>query len=389
MMHWLFLEELTKYYENRLDLLSTSIVWGMIAPAIFMLKTNNYFLKWLDYYGFPNATKSNTGKIILSFDGHHDDPDFLLKISRIDTIARLGDVISHTTFPKLVDEADLNGPEKAWLVNALKSCIESRIARSKFLRNNATTSTGIPALSPLILTSNSPPPFYDSGFMRRVIDRNFPKSEKWNETDPVAIEFKEYLRMNLKRGKALGDFRNWFIMNNQELILDEARPAPLELGFRILSEAYKAAGRIMPEWLSLRLPENQLEESIEDNSVIVKRAFEKYIDEEINHALSFWKLQEASPELPNDISRRLEKLAKSNLLPDIKTRNWGVIIRKGILTELYKHGVTRDQLPNLRALADYMGASYRKSHGINVVDADLAQLTYLFRQNRGSRRWLG
>ena len=36
----------------------------------------------------------------------------------------------------------------------------------------------------------------------------------------------------------------------------------------------------MPEWLALRLPENQLEESIEDNGVIVKRAFEKYIDEQ-------------------------------------------------------------------------------------------------------------
>ena len=44
--------------------------------------------------------------------------DYLLKMSRIDTIARLGDQISHTTFPKLVDEADLNGLEKVWLVNA-------------------------------------------------------------------------------------------------------------------------------------------------------------------------------------------------------------------------------------------------------------------------------
>ena len=34
-----FLEELKQYYENRLDLLSTSTVWAMIAPAIFMLKT--------------------------------------------------------------------------------------------------------------------------------------------------------------------------------------------------------------------------------------------------------------------------------------------------------------------------------------------------------------
>ena len=71
----------------------------------------------MDFYGFPNATKSNTGKIILGIDGHHDDPDYLLNISRIDTIARLGDILSHTTFPKLVDEVDLNGLEKVWLVN--------------------------------------------------------------------------------------------------------------------------------------------------------------------------------------------------------------------------------------------------------------------------------
>ena len=71
-----------------------------------MLKTNNYFLKWLHFYGFPNATKSNTGKIILAIDGHHDDTEYLLNFSRIDTVARLGDAVSHTTFPKLVDEVD-------------------------------------------------------------------------------------------------------------------------------------------------------------------------------------------------------------------------------------------------------------------------------------------
>ena len=169
-----FLEKLNQYYENRLDLLSTSIVWGMIAPAIFMLKTNNYFLKRLHFYGFPNATKSNTGKIILAIDGHHDDPKFLLNISRIDTIARLGDTVSHSTFPKLVDEVDLNGERIAWLVNAIKSAIEGRIVRSKFPTNRATSSVDIPALSPLILTSNPPPPFHDSAYMRRVIERNFP-----------------------------------------------------------------------------------------------------------------------------------------------------------------------------------------------------------------------
>ena len=181
-----FLEELKQYYENRLELLATSMVWGMIAPAIFMLKTNNYFLKWLHFYGFPNATKSNTGKIILAIDGHDDDPKFLLNISRIDTIARLGDTVSHSTFPKLVDEVDLNGERIAWLVNAIKSAIEGRIVRSKFPTNRATSSVDIPALSPLILTSNPPPPFHDSAYMRRVIERNFPQSETWKENDPVS-----------------------------------------------------------------------------------------------------------------------------------------------------------------------------------------------------------
>jgi hypothetical protein len=101
----------------------------------------------------------------------------LLNIARIDTIPRLGDAVSHTTFPKLVDEVDLNALEKAHLVNAIKSCIESIVARGKFPNSKAGSSSPIPALSPLILTANPSPPFHDSGYMRRVIERNFPQSE--------------------------------------------------------------------------------------------------------------------------------------------------------------------------------------------------------------------
>ena len=53
------------------------------------------------------------------------------------------------------------------------------------MNNRATiTDSPIPALSPFILTSNPPPPFHDSGFMRRIIERNFPQSEDWKENDP-------------------------------------------------------------------------------------------------------------------------------------------------------------------------------------------------------------
>jgi len=62
-----------------------------------------------------------------------------------------------------------------------------------------------------------------------------------------------------------------------------------------------------------------LEESIEDNSIIVKRAFETYIDVNFRNALNFWQRSEASVDnvlaLPKEISSRLVKLVDSNLLP--------------------------------------------------------------------------
>ena len=379
-----FIDELVPYYENRLDLLSTVIVWFLVAPAIYMLKTNNYFLKFLHFYGFPNATKSNSDKIGLAIDGHHNDPSFCMSLGSIDTIARLGDAVSHTTFPKLVDEADLNGPEKAWLVNHLKSAIESKVVRSKFLSNRSSGASAIPALSPLAFTSNPPPPFHDSGYMRRVIDRNFPISESHKEDDPVAIKFKEFLRTNLDRLRHLGEFRNWFIMNNQEIFLEEAnRPLPLDIGLKILTAAYQMTAREMPLWFNMRLAECQLEDSISDNSVIVKRAFETYIDVNFRNALSYWQRAEDSVDkvlgLPKETSLRLVKLIDWNLLADIKRSPQGdMIIRKGLLVELQRCGVTREQLPNLKALSDYIGADYRKAHGNWVINCTGTQLADYF-----------
>ena len=73
------------------------------------------------------------------------------------------------------------------------------------------------------------------------------------------------------------------------------------------------------------------------------------------------------------------KLIDSNLLPDIKrAQNKDMIIYRGILAELYKYGVTTDQLPNLKALADYIGGKYRKSHGNKVVVCTAVQLAEYF-----------
>lgn len=266
-----FIIELKPYYENRLDLLATSIVWGMIAPVMFMLKQNNHFLKLLHFYGSANATKSNTGKVILALDGHQEDRKYSLNLSRFDSIARVGEALGHTTFPILVDEMDLMNPKHHWLIEVLKSIVESQISRSKFPSSRASGTIDIPALCLPILTGNPPPPLNESAYMKRVIARYFPQSETMKESDPQSSKFREFVRINLARLKALGDFGNWYIMNNQKEFLDERSPPPLDLGLKILKTAFEYSGIEIPHWLEKeRLAEDQLEQSLEDNDYLAK-----------------------------------------------------------------------------------------------------------------------
>ena len=96
----------------------------MVAPIIFILKTTDYYLEDLYFYGASNALKTTDGRIILAIDRHHDDPNYALKFTHIDTVPRFGNKISKSTFPILIDEIDLNNPnrdkDKERLINAIK-----------------------------------------------------------------------------------------------------------------------------------------------------------------------------------------------------------------------------------------------------------------------------
>lgn len=195
-----FIEESKRYYDGRLDLLATSIKWGMVAPISFILKCKGKILKWLHFWGFSNASKSTTAKYILAIDGNHNNDAYVRNISNIDTIARLGDTIGKSTFPKLVDEVNLSGSDNTkYLINQFKSAIDHKILRSKFQTNRSLGATDIPALSPLILTSNSPPPTNDAAYMRRIIDRSFSQAESHESNSEISMEFEEFLNHNLHR----------------------------------------------------------------------------------------------------------------------------------------------------------------------------------------------
>jgi hypothetical protein len=60
-----------------------------------------------------------------------------------------------------------------------------------------------------------------------------------------------------------------------------------------------------------------------------------------------------------------------------------VIINTGILAELYKYGVTGDQLPNLKALADVMNAEYSRNENGAVIKITMAQISEYFDSIQG------
>ena len=390
-----FIDEITKYYRGRRDLLATSLVWGMVAPIIFILKTTDYYLEFLYLYGASNAFKTSDGRIILAIDGHHDDPNYSLKLTHINTVPRFGNKISKSTFPLLIDEVDLNvtanikDKEKENLINAIKIAVDSKIVRQKFENSTDTDMIPIPALSPLILTSEHPPPTHYAGFMKRVRDRHFPQSESKSPNDQESIDCKEFMRTNLGRLRSLGNFRNWYVMNHQDYILDDKRKPPLDLGFEILTKAYEYVGKEVPIWLSLRLPQNQLEQAVQDNALLVKHAFIKYINDRYGKAVSIWKAASHEFGFQEDVSYRLKQLGISNLITDVKIKietkdgieGFRAIIGRGILEEIYDKGISHDQCPNLRQLADYMGVgpdNYRKIHGCMKIDADCKTLFEYF-----------
>ena len=82
---------------------------------------------------------------------------------------------------------------------------------------------------------------------------------------------------------------------------------------------------------------------------------------------------------------RFIHLAQNELIPFAKIlkNQAGVptnhtIINTEIITELYNYGISKEQLPTLKALADYMGAKCRQSHGKWVIDITTADLDAYF-----------
>jgi hypothetical protein len=205
-------------YQNRLDLLAHITLFGIIAPCSFIFKIlAARYLEWPHLHGSPNSSKSKSGEYMLCFDGHQNDQDFNVNLGHIDTTPRFGDTISKSTFPILVNEVDFT--DNRILKNNVKSAVDQ--AKFRKVLDTARRSEYVPALSAFFLTGNPPPPYTDAALMKRLASRYHAENETHSGTEEAARQFDELLISEGYKLKALGLFRNKFIMEHQELILDK------------------------------------------------------------------------------------------------------------------------------------------------------------------------
>jgi hypothetical protein len=313
------LEILQTKFKNK-EIFPTLLKWSIVAPFDYILKqVHKKWIQWLYPYGWSNTGKSTLGDICCCIWNRYQDKDSILSFTAVDTKARLGEALSKSTYPIVINEvAQLNDENRNRdMVEMIKTAVTDTIARKKFV--NKTIYTVIPSFSPCILTGNSNPPF-DTGFRRRIIPIVFTEKDQYSKEERKDFDklFDQRIKYELRY---LGDFTINYIMEHQELLLDGYKDWK-EIAEIILTEMYKTLQRESPpEWIKYFVKENQMAESKEDVDLL----FRSFLIDKVNETYNKYYRNIEKPiiinsdsnaEVPNlPFSNRLDFCLKHNLIP--------------------------------------------------------------------------
>jgi len=229
------LNELAEWFGHALDKFATVVKWGLVAPFSYAMKQKRKWMPWLYLYGVSGAGKTTLGEIVLKIWGLGSD--HVKAGTSIDTVPKLGHVLSQSTFPVLINEPG-NAIKNEYIVEAMKNAVESLTARGKHINGKYTE---IPSLAPLIMASNKGLP-KDDALLRRLIVVTFTYGEKIDIEK--AKEFEKNVKPKLEKLRGLGKWvANRLLENPRLLDLDWEG-----LADRLLAEAYEEAGLKVPAW---------------------------------------------------------------------------------------------------------------------------------------------
>lgn len=361
------LDELAYWYgfesEERcvVDRYVAVLKWGVKAPFHYAFKQMKPG-RWLPniyLHGPTGVSKTTLGKIVLKMWGL-PELRFTKGGSSIDTVPRLGEVLSQTTFPILIIE-----PHGAFrnedVREVIKSATESLVARGRFYHG---VYQEIPALAPLIVTSNKPLPPDDA--LRRRFDPilRFYRSEQVPRE--VAMRFENKVLPRLDLLAPIGPMV-WELVREDYSLIEK----PLE----ILELLYESVKMKPPAWIYIDYKppsEEELEEMlIEDVRAYMVSAVNEASTKHIKRIFVDRDVKEASEATLED---RVKAVAVNNFLPWLYYKGGRYIITAALIEELRRKNIEVD---SLKSLADIMKWRYdtvkiggRPVRGIIVDEED-------------------
>ncbi|MEM1704099.1 MAG: hypothetical protein QXQ31_08615, partial [Zestosphaera sp.] len=329
------------WFKHVQDRFATIVKWGVVAPFSYLLKQRGKWIPWLYLYGDSATGKTTLGRIVIKLwglDSKHEKTG-----ASIDTVARLGYVLSMSTFPVLVNEPG-GALSKEDVVEMIKSAVENTTARGKYVRG---TYTEYPALAPLIFTSNRFLP-KDDALLRRFKVITFSYGEKI----PLEKqrEFKEKVEPRLAMLSEIGK-----CVAKQVL---ETRGLDHLDGKTLLEKCYETAGLENPAWLNLEysettdLHETILEEFTERLKKYINDLYARYVSRVVETHVDEDRVDVITPDKAT-IREKLRVLLEKNMLPGVKVTESGILVTTYLLDEI---GL-RERV-NLKSLSEMLGCEY-------------------------------
>ena len=342
------------WFRHIQDKFSTVVRWGIVAPFSYCYKQKGKWIPWLYLYGVSRTGKSTLGDIVLSIWGL--DTRYVKTGASIDTPARIGYVLSQSTFPVVVNEPG-GALSREDIVEIIKNAIEKTVARGKYVRGSY---VDIPALATLIFTSNRYIP-RDDALLRRLKILRFTYGERIYEER--AREFDEKIKPRLGKLRALGKFVASYVKENG--LLED----PWEFARRVLEEVYRATGLNAPSWINVDVEGEDMKEMYENIVEAIRAYLVEKINEEYNRVVGKLIVEkpeegriEFLPKTETSLRERAMLVLGKELLPWAILRNNTIYITTAITEEL------RERVGDisLKSLAELLGWSYVPKRSFKV-----------------------
>ena len=336
------LDELSTKWQNN-DIFPTVIKWFALAPFDYIFKSVNKWQRNCHNHGWSSSGKTSLGLIGLAMWRLHLNAlkkDFQLGFGNIDNVARLGYVISRSTYPPVINEVSalrekINRP----LLEVVKLSIESPHVRGKWMDGRY---QNIPALRKMFLTSNGRPSD-DSGYRSKTTIIHHSKDEVHERFQKEAKEFQNWLESKLDILGVLGDFIARYVIvkpeKPEQSILFHSDKSYDDMAKEILTEFYKSAGKDRPAWLDWTFEQRSIVEENTEQAYFELRGFlmGQVTNAYSRHIRTLYKEQD--PDVVIDFITRLNFCLTNKLVPYLhkhtkRDKVEEIIITHDILAEL-------------------------------------------------------